>query len=534
MASSLYKAQDALKMCAEHEHKDLSCYCKTCQKFICSSCAKTTHHGHDWDLIASVAKERRIGTPNLCRGIKNKNLPKCQEKLVELAKAVENNDLEYKRQLAERRLMMIGMINRIIDEQHKLVGNEKSMLDAERRDLEKKINFLEKVTSSLENNIATLSDFDVIEMEKEMLKVLGEIESYDANRATSSVTFLLGNINEGLIKEMIGGIEGRSTTVSYDSNSDAEKTSRDVIHESENDAELNASSDVCLESLSISEMKTPHNDTDASVSVAEVKNFKNFDQVITTVVSSSKSEAWIGAFGNSEIKQLSVENNGTKRNPLKFWNDFIRLESGDFIVTYREEQEIRRMTSSGKVSYVLSTKPLHPTRISKAQKDEVLVTLRDNGDRFKLEPSSRRLVQRMTLTGDVLQTYEFREDGVTRLFIWPFTTAENGNSDVCITNRTSSDTGELIVLKGNGKPRFTYRAQEGRIFHPRDVACDRKKRIIVTDNTNKSLHLLSPDGTFLRFLLSDLRNIPFSMALYQDSLWIGFNDGSVKVYKYIE
>ena len=159
----------------------------------------------------------------------------------------------------------------------------------------------------------------------------------------------------------------------------------------------------------------------------------------------------------------------------------------------------------------------------------------DDGDNYKLLPSSRRLVQRMTLTGKVLHTYEFREDGVPRLFTLPGKMAENGNSDICVINDTNVGTGELIVLHGDGPVRAKYRGQEDSEFSPADVACDCNRRIVVLDcNKEKCLHLLSPDGIFLRYLLSDMTDYPTRIALYQGSMWIGFDKGTVTVYKYSE
>ena len=185
------------------------------------------------------------------------------------------------------------------------------------------------------------------------------------------------------------------------------------------------------------------------------------------------------------------------------------------------------------MSDIVSTKPLHPTFISKTQTGDILVNLRDGVDLYKLQPSSRRLMQRMTLTGRILRTYEFREDGTTRLFTLPGRTAENGNSDICATNRTSGYTGEMIVLRKDGRVRATYCGQEGSEFDPTDIACDPKGRIIISDCKNKSLHLLKQDGTFLRYLLSDMIDFPHVLALYQGNLWVGFDNGPVKVYKYV-
>ena len=91
------------------------------------------------------------------------------------------------------------------------------------------------------------------------------------------------------------------------------------------------------------------------------------------------------------------------------------------------------------------------------------------------------------------------------------------------------------MLHGDGRLRATYRGQEGSEFDPRDVACDCNRRIIVLDcNRENCLHLLSPNGTFLRHLLSGISNYPETMALYHGNLWIGFSNGAVKVYRYSE
>ena len=120
MATSIYKFQVALKTCEEHQNEELSCFCKTCKKFICTQCAKTTHHGHEWDFIPITAKKRRKETPILCRKIKRENMPRCREKLraVDLnISEVEKASDDDQKKLEERRTSMIETINQIIDEQ---------------------------------------------------------------------------------------------------------------------------------------------------------------------------------------------------------------------------------------------------------------------------------------------------------------------------------------------------------------------------------------------------------------------------------
>ena len=268
-----------------------------------------------------------------------------------------------------------------------------------------------------------------------------------------------------------------------------------------------------------------------STSVGEEKTFKEFDDIVRIIVPISCTQAWISDDWIN-AKLLSLQCNKTQVKPLHPLNAFVILSKSDFIGTHYDDQVIRVVSSADKESVIMNTKPLHPTLISKTQTDQVLVTLRDDGNFYKLQPSSRRLVLRMTRTGDILHTYEFRQDGTTRLFTFPTRAAQNGNTDICVVNCTSYDTGELIVLHQDGQVRACYREHEGLVLDITDVACDSDNRIIVLDFTAKCIHLLDPDVSFVRHLPSDMFDNPLTMALYQGTLWVGFTDGTVKAFLY--
>ena len=419
-------------------------------------------------------------------------MPRCREKL----RVVEDNISAVEKasddmsKLEERRTAMINAINKTIDEQkrkRKEIKEEKrTKLDEHHFRLRTKIEYLDKMTTSLDGNIGAYTDYDLLEMEQEMLTALEEVEKYDVERVSSEVTFVPGQIIQGQIEEMIGEIKESDTDI----------------------------------------------DTGNNISVEGLRTLKCFDERLRTISPISSTQAWVGGNKSNIIKQLSSQ--GTETNNITFSNHSYFISSnGDFIVTDYKNQVIRRVTSDGKEQVIVRTKPLYPTCITQTQAADILVNLMDGGDHYKLQSSSRRLVQRMTLTGKVLQTYEFQEDGKTRLFTLPGRTAENGNSDICVINHTSGNTGELIVLHGDERVRFTYRGQEGQKFYPIDVGCDSHRRIIVLECTKTtSLSVLSSNGTFLRFLLSDMFDYPHTMALYQNTLWIGFEKGAVKLYKY--
>ena len=420
-------------------------------------------------------------TPKLCQKIEKENLPVCREKL-RTFEFIKKNREEIRSKLEERQSIMIDFVNRIIDEENEKC--DELGAESKSRNFEKKLEYVEKMTTCLDSNIAAYNDFDLLEIEQGMMAALAEVESYNVDTTASMLGFVPGKINEELIRGLIGSIDETETKENH------------------------------------------------SASVCEIKTIYEFKDCILSIAPLNDIQAWVGDNKHAEIKLLSTQSEDIKCMEIPS-NDFIALPNGDFIVTDYKDQVIQRVMSAGKVSNILSSEPLHPGQISKTQTDDILVSLRDDGDPYTLRPSSRRLVQRMTLTGKVLRTYEFQEDGKSKLFTHAFRMAENENSDICVINRTSDDTAELIVLHGDGRARATYRGQDSK-FNPTDVACDLMSKIIISDCANRSLHLLSPDGTFLRYLLSDMSDYPITMALYQGSMWIGFLNGAVTVYKYSE
>ena len=328
MTTSLaFKAQEAMKTCNKHEHELLTCFCKTCRKFICTACAKTSHHGHDWDLIASVAKVRRRNTQKLCRQIRTKRLKECQEKLRIFKEAVKDYIEKDMEKLEKRRVVLINLINHFIDEQKKkrddLARNEKTM-DSKCHDLQNKLDYVEKLTTCLESNNAEYSDYDVIEAEQNMLTALEEIEQYNVNRPASVVRYVPGDINEGSLREMIGTIEDSTTNI------------------------------------------------DAIIKVQEIEEFKVRDDAIRNIAPISNTQAWVDNSRDNHIALMSIEKGEIKHMKFSsYFRDFISLSNDQFIAISSNTKTIRRVLSNGKESVIAKTKPLRPTFISKTHTDDI-------------------------------------------------------------------------------------------------------------------------------------------------------------------
>ncbi|XP_061184979.1 uncharacterized protein LOC133192992 [Saccostrea echinata] len=193
------------------------------------------------------------------------------------------------------------------------------------------------------------------------------------------------------------------------------------------------------------------------------------------------------------------------------------------------------LSPSGSVSTVISTDPLVPRGICQSVSGGLLVTLTEATlDLNTLESHCRCLLRHITMTGDVIHEYEYQEDGETKLLTLPYRITQNGNCDICVANCINEFTCVLLIMSPSGRMKSVYHGQNlTENFDPSDVVCDSLCNILVTDPRNKQIHLLSPDGEFLKFLLTDNEvNHPVKLSLYKSTLWVGYDEGLVKVFQY--
>ena len=216
-------------------------------------------------------------------------------------------------------------------------------------------------------------------------------------------------------------------------------------------------------------------------------------------------------------------------------DDMCVTDKNDTYVTDYKKNSISRLSPSGSVSPVFSTDPLMPVGICQTMEGGLLVTLIDiESDPYQLNSDSQRLLRHVTLTGDVIREYEYQEDGQTRLFTLPRRVTQNGNSDICVINRTSRTTGELVILSFSGSLKSVYPEQEHRgELNLLDVVCDSYSNILVSEQSNSSVHLLSSEGKFMRYLLTENQvNHPTAISLKKSTLWVDDFQGLVKVFQY--
>jgi hypothetical protein len=261
------------------------------------------------------------------------------------------------------------------------------------------------------------------------------------------------------------------------------------------------------------------------ISATETNSFQFSNEGIRNLIAFSENDSYIQFCTSQYIEHINKQGEKKQRYNVVVHGICV-TDAGDIYVTDMENKAVVRLSPSGSVSTVVKLGPKEPAGICQSLDGGLLVTM------VEMKSNTGQL-RHMTLTGDVIRDYEYQEDGQTRLFTIPFRVQQNGNSDICVANWTSETTGNLMILSLSGRVKSVYHGQTLKEkFLPFDVACDSRCNILVADHYNHRVHLLSPDGEFLKFLLTeDEVDQPSALSLYRSKLWVGEDKGTVKLFQ---
>ncbi|XP_022336027.2 uncharacterized protein LOC111132502 [Crassostrea virginica] len=479
--------QEHALICKKHDLMPIDVTCEDCEEFICSKCAKEDHKDHDWDTISTAATLRTRGLLKAMTKIEEKDIQQIDEHIQKASQQMEENKKRYENEVLKLQKhydAMVETLDKIKKKQEKIMrdGLERKNADVSKAKSsleEKKKKVLQHVKSIKEKG-STMTDIILIKTHRELTKLISTEVDYK-----QMSDFLLrherGDINEAMLESMIG------------QTFDAER-----------------------------------------FTVTETDSFQLGEEAIYVLEAMNEGRCLLTNTTLPNVVQLSKSGKKEKQFSVDVGGVCV-TDNNDVYVSDVRNMSISRLSPSGSVSTVFSTDPLEPVGICQTMDGGLLVTLRDTKSHyFQPISNSRRLVRHVKWTGNVIREYEYQEDGQTRLFTIPKRVTQNGNTDICVTNETSDTKGELLILSFSGSLKSVYPKQEHRHnFFLTDVVCDSYRNIIVSELQNSSVHLLSSDGEFMRYLLTENQvNNPYSMSLKKSTLWIGDYHGRVKVFQY--
>ncbi|XP_052703774.1 uncharacterized protein LOC128180032 [Crassostrea angulata] len=477
--------QEHIPMCEKHSI-NIDITCEDCDEFICSQCAKTDHKDHDWKTIPTAGSLRRRDLQKTLGKIKEKDVKTSEEKIRNASKQLEVNQKRFDSEVSKLQKHYDAIVSKL-DEIRKnietklreVLERENAELKRKQLDLKKKQIQINDLVTFLDEKHNTMSDYGLIDNLRDLTNLVFERDS-EIKRGDHLVEYRRGDISEVLLKSMMGQIF----------------------------------------------------DWDA-ITITERGLIQYGDEGIYLMEAINEESSFVSDTKSNYIERINIRRK--KREKIKIdANDACVTKQGDVYVTDRKNNSIVRLFSTGSISKVFSTAPLHPGGICQSTDDGLLLTLRDAAsDFFQPNSQSRRLVRHVTLTGDVIREYEYQEDGRTRLFNAVRRVRQNGNTDICVVNMKNETLSDLMILSLSGSLKWVYRGQTLAECFFTDVACDSYCNILACDMFNSKIHLLCPNGNFIRYLLTETEvKDPWSMSLYKSTLWVGDNHGLVKVFQY--
>nr|XP_022336027.1 uncharacterized protein LOC111132502 [Crassostrea virginica] len=479
--------QEHALICEKHDLMPIDVTCEDCEEFICSKCAKEDHKDHNWDTITTAATIRTRGLLKAMTKIEEKDIQQIDEHIQKASQQMEENKKRYESQVLKLQKhydAMVEMLDKIKRKHEKILrdGLERKNADVSKAKSsleEKKKKVLQRVKSMKEKG-STMTDVILIKTHRELTKLMSTEVDYK-----QMSDFLLrhegGDINEAMLESMMG------------QTFDAEQ-----------------------------------------ITVTETDSFQWGEKPICVLEATNEGRCLLSNTEFQNVVQYSKSGKKEKEVSVGVLGVCV-TDNNDVYVSDVMNRSISRLSPSGSVSPVFSTAPLAPVGICQTKDGGLLVSLTDTEtDDYEPSSDSRRLVRHVTLNSDVIREYEYQKDGQTRLFTMPKKVTQNGNTDICVINTTSETTGELLILSFSGSLKSVYPKQEHRHnFFLTDVVCDSYCNIIVSEALKISVHLLSSDGEFMRYLLTENQvNRPYAMSLKKSTLWVGDCHGCVKVFHY--
>lgn len=480
-------SREVLPLCRKHD-EDRDMCCEDCKTIFCVTCGQTEHKEHNWGSIKKISSEKRRDIPKISQAIRG-----CVQEITESLSFVSQMEYEQEKRHSGQIRKLVKQQDEMVSEVFKITNANiekskgiysrcqqklatlKTNMNNYKRELLDKVQFLDSQSGSM-------TGFQLIETRNDAEAVIAEVNNIDMTAYGHLPCFFKGQMDYQALKAMYG-------------------TLMDPEH----------------------------------IKVSRLANFKNFSNTIVSIHSVSEDLAWVHGWDCSAylLSNIGVTKKTIEMNSLS--NDFIVGPGGIHIFTDFENDEIKKMDENGRVSVIVSTKPLTPIGIGKSLDGNMLVALVDDYS-FKINTNSKRLLKLISIDGEEMRAFEFDKDGSTKLFTKPHRVFQNYNTDICVIDQIGQSSGVLRVLSSDGAVKFDYRGNYvKKRFDPRGLVCDGNCNIIVTDCLHSFIHMLSPCGEFIRYIVTKQEAIdsPYSVDLTKSSLWVGGKNGEISVYRYI-
>ena len=482
------QAQVALNFCLNHPGEEIGLYCKICKKPTCPECFKTDHVGHDFDTISQLYRKINNRRSDLIRDLETQVAWKGSHNREHLCEVKRGNNKSLTTNLEnveKKRTEMHKTVDALIDVHVQSLNSKGARLcegiskneDVFERDESAVLKMLETFKKT------TMKGLDLIEYYEELKSKVHALPTVDVSQCSNTQVFVANEMDRSVVQRLIGEIR-----------------------------------------------ETKHR----TYSVQQVSSFQCSKNMVHTICPISSDEAWITYDSEKKFTLLRSDGNRIKKVTKDAKRHSFILQNESFLLCNEDKNNILKIDMAGKKALWMDVSPLITRFIGHALNGNILITLVDEPVTTRTTQSQRQ-VQMVTSLGHILHTYGHKRAGT--MLTLPTRVMQNYNSDVCLVNlfldAKGSERGNICVFFEDGEMKYIYGGHDN-TFHPSSLCCDSLCNIICTDCYNNTIHIVNSAGFFVQYLFSRETCIPdaFSLALHNETLWIGSDGGEIRVYHY--
>jgi hypothetical protein len=394
--------------CDEHQTKMTCLFCRTCDHLVCPDCISSKHNKHNFEPVEKILSEKldelKGAEARYC-----KDLTLCRAKVEEF----QISETKYE-----------SMFDESITQ---IKEREQTMIDSVRKysiELQKQIELDQKSEKNKFLNIKRQTDQaekTIIHHQDEIMAALKSIQGSTIFATATKSKKMMSDLNFNPIpSEIKYFIHGKETV-----------------------------NDIPSLFGSLQKMKISQVQSDIHFEV--VNSYTTDLSGIHKIITVDDKSTWVNDYSNEVIRQINIDNDNittTKQISCKIF-DMTLTSNNDILLSVRNSSDINLLTKSGEIKPLFSVSSVLPMGIHVTSDNNIIVGVVERGATLTLTDKSTRALHIFGMDGRQQHTYQY-DSNKHRLFTLPYRITTNNNKDIVVVDKTSCDTGSVVVVGWEG------------------------------------------------------------------------------------
>ena len=476
--------------CTEHTTKMTFLFCRTCDHLVCADCILSKHNKHNFEPVEKILSEK-LDEFKGAEARYSQDLTLCQAKVEEF----QISETKYESLFDERITTIKKREKQLIDGITKHSQKLQNEIELERKTVKMTFCDLKRQTDQAEETIILHQD--------EIMAALKSIQGSTIFTTATKSKKMMSDLNFNPIPSEIKYVIPGKETVN----------------------------DIPNLFGSLQKMKIPQVESDIDFEV--VNSYTTDLSGINNIITVDDKSTWVNDWGKQVIRQINIDNDNitTTKQISCYIYDMTLTSNNDILLSVFNSSDIKLLTKSGEIKPFFSVSSLLPLGIHVTSDNYIIVGVKEPDDDFTPTDKSTRALLIFGMDGKQQHTYQY-DSNKHRLFTVPYNITTNNNKNIVVVDRTSLDTGRVVVVGWEGGLRWTYTGHSKinvtTQFNPSDVVTTTAGHIIVCDYRSHALHVLSEQGDILTCKVMEDMGIKYPLSLDIDmrgQLWVGCHSG---------